>query len=479
MKLKHLLASLRSKENIKAYDLTFVDYWFQQSLSYLRPTLIVTIALTFMFYPVDGVLLNAHAANYLQNARVYFMAPAIGIFLLLSYTRINPNLYFFGLSLLYLIGGVLFGHAMSLNGTVSSLYGFIGVAHALVLLMIPSRIPATFSIPFGLALLIINLSTVYGFDPNPENDKLMYSIGLVTFSAILCLSAIVRDLNAYRNYHALKSATQLTQDQGLWASMIARVLKHELGNLLTGITSSIEMMQLIDNQHKDNSALTAAVNRNLATVSSFRELLTRISEYANVDIEQTAKRLYQFSLSEALDKAMFNFESRRPNVAISRTGSTKDIEIHGDTLLFTLALENLFEYSYTTIDRGENENVKIELRLNKRTIELHSHLENSNENSENTTNDARHFQAKLSTTTNSAAVSEQHLSRTSESAPRLSPFEEKNPTIPRSQSMTGEEFVLQIAKHILALHLATIDEEDNTNTSMVFRIVFKTLQLKS
>ena len=45
--------------------------------------------------------------------------------------------------------------------------------------------------------------------------------------------------------------------------------------------------------------------------------------------------------------------------------------------------------------------------------------------------------------------------------------------------MTGEEFVLQIAKHILALHLATIDEEDNTNTSMVFRIVFKTLQLKS
>jgi hypothetical protein len=306
----------------------------------------------------------------------------------------------------------------------------------------------------------------------------MYSIGLVTFSAILCLSAIVRDLNAYRNYHALKSATQLTQDQGLWASMIARVLKHELGNLLTGITSSIEMMQLIDNQHKDNSALTAAVNRNLATVSSFRELLTRISEYANVDIEQTAKRLYQFSLSEALDKAMFNFESRRPNVAISRTGSTKDIEIHGDTLLFTLALENLFEYSYTTIDRGENENVKIELRLNKRTIELHSHLENSNENSENTTNDARHFQAKLSTTTNSAAVSEQHLSRTSESAPRLSPFEEKNPTIPRSQSMTGEEFVLQIAKHILALHLATIDEEDNTNTSMVFRIVFKTLQLK-
>ena len=125
--------------------------------------------------------------------------------------------------------------------------------------------------------------------------------------------------------------------------------------------------------------------------------------------------------------------------------------------------------------------MKIELRLNKRTIELHSHLENNNESSENTTNDARHFHAKLSTTTptNSAAASEQYLSRRSESVARLSPFGEKNATIPQSQSMTGEEFVLQIAKHILALHLATVDEENTTNTSMVFRIVFKPLQLRS
>jgi len=473
MKLKRLLFEPRSNDHIAGYKLTFSDYWFQQSLSYLRPTLVITIALLLMFYPVDDVVLNANAADYLQNARVFFLAPTVGFFLLLSYTRINPNIYFFGLSLLYLAGGVLFGHAMSLNGAVSSLYGFIGVAHVLVLLMIPSRIPSTFSIPFGLALLIINLSTVYDFDPNPENDKLMYSIGLATFSAILCLSAIVRDLNAYRNYHSLKSATQLTQDQGLWALMIARVLKHELGNLLTGITSSIEMIQLIDNKHKDKAALTAAVNRNLVTVGRFRKLLTSISEYANIDKEQAAKRLYRFSLSKALDKAIFNFESRHTNVIIAQTGSSKGTEIRGDTILFTLALESLFEYCYSALDSGNNDQIEIELKLDMCSIEINSRRVHSNVRSQEIdgyTNEPS-LERLPNIQTISAAGPKPYLARNSEPATRLSGFEE---TIPTSQGIAGEEFALQIAIHILALHSATVLAEENTSTSMSFSIDFKT-----
>ncbi|GEM_PF-1946122 len=426
------LSSLRLRNNAELADKrikkSFYHFWFEESLTYLRPTLLATTVLVLLFYPLDPLVMEASAAQNLQNSRLLIMTPLLGLFFFLSFTTIHPLVYFFGLSVTYLIGGALFSLGITTQGGGLSLYGLIALIHALVFLFIPSRIPAPFCILVGILLIGIDITAVYDGNFGTDSERLLYSAGLISLTLILCMSAINRDLNAYRNYHSLKKANQFTFDQGLWAAMIARVLKHELGNHLTGITSSIEMIQLIDNRNSDKQTLSGAINRNLATVNALRQLLNRVSNYANIEIQQEQPRQYHFKLSSALQTAATQFESRHHDALVINTlpHTTDDIDIKGDNIILTLVIVSLLEYCYASFGQAKHEKTKVTLFATHHGAVLRAELNSGKSN---------------------AIATEQ-------------------------ESSSSEYFAITVSKFILKLHSAEIIRETHTNTSVEIEIRF-------
>ena len=357
---------------------TFLSHWLSESLQYIRMTILLSIFLVLFFYPIDSMVLIPNAADFLENARAFYMGPILAVFYLISYLQINPVLFFAGLSLVYFSGGLLFLFAMHLGGAPSLHYGLVAMVQLQLFLFIPSRIPSVFCIPPGIALSLASWYVAASFPGADDRESLMYISGLQTLTLLLSASVILRDNAAHDYYRSLKRKTFQSLDQDLWSSMISKVLKHELGNHITGISSSLEMIKfswqnnpqplpglsgtntnqcthIEVNTFGHNPALTRefensheSIDNNLVIVSELRYLLQRISDYLSIDLHDIQRSFSELVLDDEINKACRNIETRNPNIVLNRQFDATRQCIEGDSRLVAIAFESLLSFFIST-----------------------------------------------------------------------------------------------------------------------------------
>lgn len=351
----------------------FLDHWLQLSLNYIRPTLLITIGLVMFFYPIDPIVLTPQAADFLQAARVFVMVPLLAVFFVLTYTKVPAEVYFFWLSMLYLVGGLSFVIACYISGPGSIHYTLVALVQTLTFLFISCRIPSRFCIPTGL-IILASANYVVGFKLQVDDtDRWMFTFGLFTLTLLYSTSVLVRDRNGRDFFNSLFASARVSNDNDQWASMITRVLKHELGNQLTGLSSSLELMNLSGQgaankqhgrQHTVSRAESGRIEQNLNHIASLRSLLTRTSEYLSIDLKERRFTEYsRVSLVEVVNDARFNFSSRHETVSVYNQLSNQNFHVEGNGLLMTIALEGFLEYINSLIASSNNWRVLISVSL--------------------------------------------------------------------------------------------------------------------
>lgn len=367
----------------------FQSNWLNGSKLYIRTALIVSFLLVMMFYPVDPLVLHENSAYFLQDYRLYFMVP--GIFMLFGFSLLKgypPLLYFTLMSLIYLVAGVSFIYACSMSPINSSLYMMVALVQTLLFVFSPCRIPALIAIPFGWLLYGYLCYSVQQSPFIPPHEQAVFYYGFATLLLLLNFSSIQRDKKALKSFRALSQAEKELFDQGLWSAYISRVLRHELGNQLTGISSSLQLMALKLKKDSVSGRELASIEACSASVEDLRQLLIALARDTHLEPPMSETACYEFDLTEAINNACFNVQSQDADMEIHHEhdalmqNNPERAKVLGDRSLITFALETALKL-FSTQKKYETDPAPLKIRASVKQhetfIDIHTHEQEGKE----------------------------------------------------------------------------------------------------
>mgnify|MGYP000630252485 CR=1 FL=1 len=328
------------KINRQALLEEFKREWYNGSLTYIRVSLILTICLVLFFYPFDPFIVNQKSAEFLQFCRLYVLVPSLIFLTYLTYKPINPSLFYITCSLVFTIGGCIFVYSGYLSPNDSALHVLISLIQTIALMLIALRIPWKLSVPCAAFLyLYASYVTLMHIDIN-TSALYAFLTGFGAATSIMCISAYLRDSDAIRLFIAQKQNEKNQNEQLEWSKLITRFLRHELGNQITAISTSLSMMERVPHDNKIEKYLS----RGQKAVKELRDLLLKTTNATNIEDAVNTSDSTIFHVSELLSDTLFQYEHNHPSIQFNLTISN-DFVVEGSSVLLSRALGNLLENS--------------------------------------------------------------------------------------------------------------------------------------
>lgn len=181
-------------------------------------------------------------------------------------------------------------------------------------------------------LIINNLFLITAIAISALVSHLLETYKRREFSHELALS------HALINLKDSKQKLKIAYDEQLnWSKMLTRFLRHELGNQLNGVSTSLQMIERVDTEKK----VTKYVERGSQSVTQLQSLLVRASEATGIDEMLSVTQKSSIDIVLLLEELVNEYNQRLTSKIIMTTQACLMIE--GNALLINQLFRNVID----------------------------------------------------------------------------------------------------------------------------------------
>lgn len=354
----------------KPFSLHFVDQnherrfreeWRSTSLFQIKLSTVFGACLALIFVPIDKKHLPPDALEVLTSWRLYVMLPLLAIgFIVASSGRLQAYIFSFAA---FAIAIASLGFPLSAPYVASEQLMYFSTAFTqfMVFAFVLFRIPFVSAVLSGLVILTGFLIAVLSWG-EPSWTEMSVFVGFIVITLMLALGAYQRDAAARDLY---KSKVQLDESQReriAWLGAFTRFIKHELGNQLVGIRSS---MELIARNRPDGSEIKYLA-RATTSVDRMRQLLVEAADATSLEAAIQHEEKFELEFDLLVGERVETFEESFPDRKV--TFQAEKVNLIGNPIRLVQMVDNLLK---NAIDHGSaDEPIEVGLTASEGVCEL-------------------------------------------------------------------------------------------------------------
>ena len=305
--------------------------------------LIVLLAIfSHMVYGVaDAIVLNSDYL-FFWKVRLFLIAFA-GVILYLSFYNSYKRYQLLLLSIFILANGIAMTVGMYYYG-VSELYYFaMGtiIVNMYAGIMITSHfIPLVSAIWANAILQIISVLFVANNFPSIVTVILMMAFAAVINTVMIYISERNQRLNFILSREAVflkQEKIKSEQKKARWLSGMTQVLRHELRNSLLGVSTSLRLMEKINNSEKQGVYIARAQK----SVDTIDFLIKSVSEATNIEVALKNVKMHDLKISDIVKEVFDLFSSIHPDIRFKPVNMENNYHVMANEERLKQALGNI------------------------------------------------------------------------------------------------------------------------------------------
>jgi len=291
----------------RSHELRFREEWRSASIRQIKIALLLGVGLTLIFLPIDRRHLSADAFELLSSWRLYVMLPLLAFgFIVASSDRLRP--YIFSVCALGIVTASLGFPLAARHGLPDLMYLTAALSQFLVLNFVLYRIPFPTALASGLAILASFLAAALSLDQLPWLGVSLV-VGFTTITFLLALGAYQRDAAARDHYTSRVQLEESQRERIAWLGAFTRFIKHELGNQLAGIGSSLELIS----RNLPRAAETKYLARATTSVDRMRKLLAEAADATSLEAAIQHEEKLELEFDALVRERVETFEATFPD----------------------------------------------------------------------------------------------------------------------------------------------------------------------
>lgn len=312
-------------------EIEFRQQWLDGSLYQVRFALVLVIALTMIFIPIDRYMVSAEIFEGLLAWRVFVHIPLVTLCFATTFvSRVRRHLLsLLGISLA--IGSLAFSHLAYVTSFEMVAYSLSALTQVLIFLVL-ARVPVSIAAPCAVFVTATFAASVLSWGiPNWVTTAVLVGVCVIAF--MLMVAVYQRDYGARQLFLSRRLYERERLERIGWLNSFTRFLKHEVGNQIVAARTSLDLLESRVGPH-------TYIARGKASCERMRDLMSQAVVATSLEQALAAEEKGAVHLDEITEDRIINCRDTHSGIDIlSRVEEVP--EILGNELRLIQLVDNL------------------------------------------------------------------------------------------------------------------------------------------
>lgn len=323
--------SLNDETGLQSYE----EYRLQEALPLARFSCLLGCAAAMVFYWLDDQFLPRPAAEFLKAARLYYMLPVTLLWFSMTFFASTRRHLHGTITVTGLPIGLSFVYVLYLVGEAATLYVGIALTQVCLFLTLLFGMPLRYML-FALTIFLMSFFAIVFANDTPINDIRLAATAVLAVSIIGIAVTLQTEMRQRRAFRQKRELTQLRRaeekkkdDRIQWLQGFSGFLRHELKTALSGISTSLQMIQ----RHSKSTDIGRFADRAERSIRFMSQLLQRTAVASTLE---TALQDEKYDPVDLVDLTRIKFDEYRdayPDVQfLAEKSTTRKLLGNGERL---------------------------------------------------------------------------------------------------------------------------------------------------